>query len=196
MADTVRTFIALELPAEVREFLGRCQERLRRSGGDVKWVRPDLIHLTLLFLGEVPTAMLPDLEAAVRGAVAAASRGPIALRAAGVGRFPPRGMPRTVWAGVGEAGTLLADLQKAVAEATEVYAEKAEDRGFSPHLTLGRVRGGRDLRTLASAIEAMTTEAGPGFEAHEIVIFKSVLAAEGPTYTALARIPLNVRCKS
>jgi RNA 2',3'-cyclic 3'-phosphodiesterase len=191
MAETCRTFIAIELPAQVRDFLGRCQERLRRSGGDVKWVRPDLIHLTLAFLGEVPTSMLPDLESAVRGAVAAAARGPIAIRAGGVGQFPPHGMPRVVWAGVVEASGQLAALQKAVAEATEVYAEKPEDRDFSPHLTLGRVKSGKDVRTLASAIQAMAAEEGPQFEAREIIIFKSVLAADGPTYTALARIGLG-----
>jgi len=223
VADTVRTFIAIELSAEVREFLARCQERLRRSGGDVKWVRTDLIHLTLAFLGEVPTSMLPDLEAAVRGAVAAAAMaaaagapssaataGPLSLRASGIGQFPPRGMPRVVWVGVEEAaahgaesvhggagqsapgaGTRLADLQKSVAKATAAFAERSEDRAFSPHLTLGRVKSGRDLRTLASAIEAMAAEQGPAFEAREVIIFKSDLGRDGPTYTSLARIALN-----
>lgn len=68
MSETVRTFIAIEMPPPVREFLDRCQERLRRAGGDVRWVRTDLVHLTLVFLGDVAADEILALTGAVREA--------------------------------------------------------------------------------------------------------------------------------
>jgi len=188
MSETVRTFIAIELPEEVRAYLADCQERLRRAGGDVKWVRPDLIHLTLVFLGEVPTDALADLEKSVRDTVAHFA--PLTLRAGGAGRFPPRGLPRVIWIGIEEpAGKLLA-IQKALSDATAAFAEKAEDRAYQAHLTLGRVRGPKGSRDLEGILDSMRGQTGPTFEAREVVIFKSALGPQGPTYTALAKAAL------
>ena len=188
MSETVRTFIAIEMPAEVRDFLGRCQERLRRSGGDVRWVRTDLIHLTLVFLGEVPVEMQGDLSAAVSGAVAGI--GKMRLQAKGAGRFPPRGLPRVVWVGIDEPTGRLMKLQKLIAAATAAFAEKVEDRAYAAHLTLGRVKSGKNARSLDEAVVRMSAEAGPSFDAGEVTIFKSTLAADGPTYEAMVKIEL------
>ena len=189
MSETVRTFIAIELPEEVRAYLADSQERLRRAGGDVKWVRPDLIHLTLVFLGEVPTDTLADLEKSVREAVARFA--PLTLRATGAGRFPPRGLPRVIWIGLEEAAGRLLALQKALADATAAFAEKAEDRAYQAHLTLGRVRGPKGARDLEGILDSMSGQTGPTFEAREVTIFKSALGPQGPTYTALVRIGLE-----
>lgn len=188
MSDTVRTFIAIEMPESARAFLARCQDRLRGAGGTVRWVRPELIHLTLVFLGEVASARLPAVEAAVREA--AGGFAPLALEPRGVGRFPPRGRPRVVWVGVDEPTGGLVRLQKAVADATAAFAEKTEDRAYAAHLTLGRVQGG-DVHALAEAVDAMAEERGRALEAREVVVFRSVLAPGGPTYTPLARVPLG-----
>ena len=188
MSETVRTFIAIELPGDVREYVAECEDRLRRAGADVRWVRPDRIHLTLLFLGEVPADRLADLEAAVRAA--AGSFAPLAIQAAGAGRFPPRGAPRIIWIGIEEPTGGLVRLQKAVADAAADFAEKREDREFAAHLTLGRAKSGKNARPLDEAIAAMAAETGPAFEAREVVIFKSELSPQGPTYTPLAKLPL------
>ena len=189
MAKAVRTFIAIELPEEVREYLEARQEDLARAGGDVKWVRPDNIHLTLVFLGNVPIEEIGAVAAAVGGA--AASMEPIRLRAGGVGCFPPRGRPRVVWIGIEEPTGALARLQGAVAGATARFAEKPERREYKAHLTVGRVRGGRGAEELSEAVAALADAEGPEFEAAEVVIFESVLAREGPTYMPLARIPFG-----
>ena len=188
MAETVRTFIAIELPEQVRTYLADCQQRLRRSGGDVRWVRPDIIHLTLVFLGEVPTDSLADLEKSVREA--AAGFVALTIRAGGAGRFPPRGLPRVIWIGLEEAAGRLLALQKALADATAAFAEKVEDRAYQAHLTLGRVRGPKGARDLEDILDSMGGQTGPTFEAREVTIFKSTLGPQGPTYTALARIGL------
>jgi RNA 2',3'-cyclic 3'-phosphodiesterase len=189
MSDAYRTFIAIELPAEVRQFISQCQDRLRRSRADVKWVRPDLIHLTLVFLGDVPAEMQGDLEATAREALAGLA--PMKLQAMGAGRFPTHGLPRTVWIGVEEMSGGLRRLQKALAEATAAFAEKSEDRAFTAHLTLGRVKSGKHARDLTGMLDAMAGATGPTFEAREVTIFKSELSAQGPTYTALAKVALQ-----
>ncbi len=189
MAKAVRTFIAIELPQEVRAYLEARQEDLARAGGDVKWVRPDDIHLTLAFLGNVPVEEIAAVAAAVGGA--AAGMEPIRLRAGGAGRFPPRGRPRVVWIGIEEPTGALARLQSAVAEATARFAEKPERREYKAHLTVGRVRGGRGAEELSEAVAALADAKGPEFEAAEVVIFESVLAREGPTYMPLARVPFG-----
>jgi 2'-5' RNA ligase len=189
MAETARTFIAIELPPQVRTHLADCQQRLKRAEGDVRWVRPDLIHLTLVFLGDVPTEMLADLEKSVREALA--PFGALTLRVQGAGRFPPRGLPRTIWIGLEDPSGNLAKLQAALARATVAFAEKPEDRAYTPHLTLGRVKSPRGGRDLAGAIDAMAGATGPSLEAGEVTIFKSDLSPQGPTYTALARITLQ-----
>ena len=189
MSETVRSFVAIEMPPEVREFLAQCQDRLKRSGADVRWVRPGLIHLTLVFLGEVAADKLAALEQAVGGAVA--GFGPMALQAAGLGHFPPKGLPRVVWVGLQETTGRLLALQKAVAKATERFAERIEDRRYEPHLTLGRVRSAKNARPLTEALAAMARETGPALEAGDVVIFKSVRGPEGPAYTALARLVLS-----
>jgi len=189
MAKAVRTFIAIELPQEVREYLESRQTDLASAGGDVKWVRPDDIHLTLAFLGNVPVEEIAAVAAAVRGA--AAGMEPIRLRAGGAGCFPPRGRPRVVWIGIEEPTGALARLQGAVAEATARFAEKPERREYKAHLTVGRVRGGRGAEELSEAVAALADAKGPEFEAAEVVIFESVLAREGPTYMPLARVPFG-----
>jgi len=200
MTQTVRTFIAIELPDEVREYLARRQERLKGAGANVKWTRPEQIHLTLAFLGNVPADELGALSEAVREAVS--GFGPLRLRATGTGQFPPGGRPRVLWVGVRTESGDLAGLQQAVAQAAAPLAEKQEHRAYHAHLTLGRVRqgrrgrrgsrgGGGDLHGLARAVAEMAEEEGPVFDADEVVVFQSDLGPAGPTYTPLARIGLE-----
>jgi len=203
MIQTVRTFIAIELPKEVRDYLARRQERLKATGADVKWTRPGQIHLTLAFLGNVPADELALLAEAVREA--AAGFGPLGLRAGGTGQFPEGGRPpRVVWVGVDTEAGDLAGLQNAVARAAAPFAERQEHRGFHPHLTLGRVRqgrrgradrrgggGGGSLAALGQAVAGGADRRGPAFGAEEVVIFQSDLEPQGPTYTPIARIRLE-----
>jgi len=197
MTQTVRTFIAIALPEEVQEYLGRWQERLKAAGANVKWTRPEQIHLTLAFLGNVPAEELDALAEAVRGAVA--GFGPLRLRATGTGQFPPGGRPRVLWVGVrAEAGDLMG-LQQALARAAAPFAEKQDRRAYHPHLTLGRVRTGRrgrrgrgdrsgpgNLAALGRAVAEGAGEDGPAFDVDEVIVFQSDLGPQGPTYTPLA----------
>ena len=189
MAKAVRTFIAIELPEEARVHLAAQQEALARAGGEVRWVRVENIHLTLVFLGNVRAEEIPGVARAVREA--AEGCGPIQLRVGGAGQFPPRGRPRVVWIGMEEPTGALERLQKRIAEATAPFAERIENRRYEAHLTLGRVRSPCGLEALAAAIAESAERTGPEFEAAEVVVFQSDLGPEGPTYMPLARVALG-----
>src|SRR6185436_9870816 len=148
----MRVFVAATLPAAIRENLAAAQRALDALSLDVRWVRPEGIHLTLVFLGEVLAARLQGLAAAL-GALRGAA-GPIVLEARGLGTFPESGRPRVIWARL--AGDLdgLARLQASVAAAVREAGSAIEARDWHPHLTLGRVQGGWGDRARAAIASA------------------------------------------
>ena len=184
----IRSFIAIEVPAALREEIGRLQDRLRRTNADVKWVRPTGVHLTLKFLGDVPDDMIDPLSAAV-GLVAEAVR-PITLKTGALGVFPQRSRIRVAWLGLTGDLEPLAALQAAVEGAAAEFGFVPENRPFQPHLTLGRVaspRGREDLLAELDRLQPRNVE----FTATEVVYYKSDLKPTGAVYTALKRLPLK-----
>ena len=134
----MRSFIALEMPPEVKEFAAGLIKELRPSGADVKWVEPANLHLTLKFLGEVDPGVTADIITALDSACA--GRHALGLNAAGCGAFPNARAPKVVWLGLGGQTDLVAQMARAVETALEPLGFEAEKRAFKPHLTLGRVR--------------------------------------------------------
>lgn len=184
----MRLFVAADLPAGVRARLAEIQDSLRPVALPVRWVRPDGIHLTLKFLGEVPAGRRTELEGALRGPARGAA--PFRLQAAGLGLFPERGAPRVLWIGVrGDLERAVA-LQRSIEAALHPLGFEPEDRAFRPHLTLGRVRGpGRgDWR---DALERSSGADAGGFEVREYILFESRLGPDGAAYTPLARFALG-----
>lgn len=188
MVSTVRTFIAIPVSEETQKALGRLAEEGKRAGGDVKWVDPARIHLTLRFLGDVEEARIPTVVDALGRAGGAAV--PFELRVAGVGAFPNLRRPRVIWAGAEERGSVLRGLAAAVEEAVKRLGFGAADHPFSPHLTLARVKSPKGLDRLAEVLERHEADE---FGTERVVAFrvmKSDLRPEGPLYTPLAEIPL------
>jgi len=192
--EQVRTFIAIELSEEVRAGLARLQEELRRRGEGVKWVRPEGVHLTLKFLGDVPADRIEEIAQAVREACVGFS--PFQISFARLGCFPDLRRPRVVWVGVeGEVETL-ARLQKAIENNLDALGFPPEKRGFSPHLTLGRLRkevGSGERRRLGQLIEATAAGQLGGMMVEAINVMRSDLKPTGAVYTQLASIKLKVR---
>ena len=137
--NMVRSFIAIPVPKAGIEVLERAVKRLDSEiGGQVRWVRPRGIHLTLKFMGDIPASTLERVLEALPEVAAAFS--PFEISMSGLGVFPNSRRPRVLWAGLdGDLTTLLA-LQIAVDQAVEKLGLPKEERPFSPHLTLGRVR--------------------------------------------------------
>jgi 2'-5' RNA ligase len=168
------------MAAEIRRLGGR-------AAGEVRWVAPENVHLTLQFLGNAPEERLEEVKGAV-AAAAAASR-PLHLEVRGAGGFPNARRPRVIWAGLSGDVALLGPLAKDLGARLAPLGFPPEDRPFSAHLTLGRARNGAP--GLAGALAALEHAEGASFRAAELVLFRSHLSPKGPTYEAILRAPLG-----
>ncbi len=177
----MRLFVAAEVPEAVKTALAAAQEALRRADADVKWVRPPAMHLTLAFLGETPPEREPAAAAALRAAAAGAA--PLVLEAAGLGTFGGRGSPRVVWAGLRGDLRELGALQAALAAGLREGGFALDPRPFSAHLTLGRVRGRRNARALADAVQHRADRCFGTVPVSALQLVQSTLTPAGPVYT-------------
>jgi 2'-5' RNA ligase len=153
-------------------------------------VRPDLMHVTLAFLGAVPDERLDGVAAAVLGACA--GRPAFALSFDTLGRFPPGGAPTVAWLGIGQGASEMTALAEAVRRALAARELAFDVKPFRPHLTLGRVRegAGRDeVRAIAAALERGRVPR-LDFVVREVSVVESVLSSKGPRYTPRAVAPL------
>lgn len=185
----MRLFIAIEIPGEIKEEMAKAQEQLRRSGADAGWTRPEGIHLTLKFLGEVPEAQIEEIKIAL--AKAAAGKGRFRLEVGGVGVFPNTRNPRVPWVGVSGDIDKLASLQASVEEAMTGMGFEREEREFTPHLTLGRIKEIRSRDSWQKALDGIKDIRLPGFDVTAVSLMKSELKRTGAVYTELAKIELK-----
>jgi len=186
----VRTFIAIDIGPEVRRRLADVQATLQRAApaARVRWVPPANIHLTLAFLGDLFPAMLGPLAAAVGPALSDVQE--FESQAERLGFFGPPRSPRVLWAGLRDDGGRLAAVYAAASSALRALRIAIEDRPFKPHLTLGRVRGGRGARALVDAVRSRAALRFGAVRAGSVQIIKSTLRPEGACYTVLETLPL------
>jgi 2'-5' RNA ligase len=196
--QTIRLFIAIELPPDALAWCTEAIERARRelgtSAAALRWVRPEGIHLTLKFLGEVPTSTTAALIGGLSQGVPGMPEFELAIGRAGV--FPNQRQPRVLWLG------LLGDL--AATKAAQERVESAivplgfppEARQFQPHLTLGRVRENarpEQLAAIGRLPSTWPTTVSPPFRVTSISLIQSHLGPGGARYTPLARIDFGNR---
>jgi len=191
--DTYRLFVAVPLPGLVVKRLGGVQQRLRGKLPErsVRWVQAEGIHLTLKFLGDTPRDKIPTIEGALK--VVARNAPACQLSVGGLGCYPSPRRPRVVWVGVEEPTGRLKALWRAVEEAMTSIGYQPERHGFSPHLTLGRVRRGAsrgDLQQIGDAIAGARVEGLATVDADTFELIRSVLKPSGAEYTTLASFPL------
>jgi 2'-5' RNA ligase len=185
----MRLFIAIEIPEDIMQAIAKVQRQLRAGGADANWTRPEGIHLTLKFLGEVPEAKVPEITAAMSEAAHGAER--LSLTVEGAGAFPNRKSPRVLWLGVtGDTGNLAA-LQSSVEDAMAALGFEREARMFSPHLTLARIRFPRPRDNWQQLITGISNVKLGGFEAGHVSLMQSELRREGAVYTEVGRVELK-----
>ncbi len=184
MGEKIRTFIALPLPKTVLDQIRDVQERLKKERFSVRWVRPESIHLTLKFLGEIAEGELEGVAEAMKAA--ASQNRPCSLLAKGLGVFPGVKNPRVLWVGVAGDTVPLVKIQSDLESQLESKGYPREKRPFKSHLTIGRVKGRIDPKGLAEALREHADFSTPSFEAGELVLFKSDLKPSGAVYTRLA----------
>jgi 2'-5' RNA ligase len=185
----VRGFIAVDAPPEIRKLLVRVQAALRRADADVRWVEEENLHLSLKFLGDVTQGQVLELQPLLRAE--AALWPAMRLTYAGIGVFPSRGLPRVVWAGATGDLEQLAGLAAAVERAAERVGVPREGRPFVAHLTLGRVKSGRNARRLQAVIEEQRHLPLGTDTVRDLVLYQSTLTSGGPVYQELVRLALG-----
>jgi 2'-5' RNA ligase len=191
MPSSSRTFLGLPIPPAQRTRLGRLQGLIAPEIPGARWIEPDLFHLTLAFLGEVPDVEINHLCRSV--ADASAGFEPMTLNLQSLGVFPDLARPRVVWVGVTGPGLDgLAGLREAVVQAASEAGYPPEDDRFHPHITLGRIKGRKGEEVdLSRLIPHYRSWAAGLFTVTEVVTYASTLTPEGPSYMALSRTPLR-----
>jgi len=187
--EGIRSFIAVEVPEPLRAKLDEVQRDLKRTDADVRWVRPESIHLTLKFLGSVTGEELEKLAGVVAPIVS--SWVPFEVHLHGLGCFPSTRNPRIVWVGIEQGSVEALSLQKAVENQAADVGFPPETRSFKPHLTLGRVRSSRGKGSLAQTVEDHRDVEIGSFRVNEVYLFKSELKPSGAVYTKLQTFPLG-----
>jgi 2'-5' RNA ligase len=186
----VRTFIGIDPGKPIRDRLVALQETLGRTATDVKWVEPDNLHVTLLFLGEVEMLEVPALCQAVADAVAKQSAFTMSVEK--VGCFPNSRRPRILWAGVGEGVQEVVAVHDAVElPLLDLGCYRREERRYSPHITLGRVRGDHRPDKLTVVLAKQASWVGGTVQVREIHVMSSELTSQGPVYSVLSRARLG-----
>jgi len=193
MADNakkpIRAFVALPLPGSVRDAIRRAQDALKAHRFKIRWVRPESIHLTLKFLGDVNPTDIDRIQTALEQA--AANSGTLTLCAKGFGVFPNIRKPRVLWVGVSGDIDRLFNCQRRVEEELAQIGFPAESRRFKAHLTIGRSKGSIDGGRLMKAFEELSGIESPRFTADTVILYQSQLRPRGAVYTALRQIPLS-----
>jgi 2'-5' RNA ligase len=181
-----RVFCAIEIPRDVRDQLlahiGRLREAVPQA--QASWSRPENIHLTLKFFGNIEQRQVERLSAAASRVTRRYS--PFQIGLGGLGIFPPRGTPRVLWIGVNDPSGQLTDLQQQFENECSKEGFPKEERVFRPHLTLARIRnpqGSRSLGEIHKGIEFKPVE----FGVSELLLFRSELSSAGSKYTIISR---------
>jgi 2'-5' RNA ligase len=195
----IRTFIAIELARPIREQLVALQESLGEAAPDVKWVEPENLHVTLLFLGEVEDREIPAVCRAVQEA--AASHPTFAMTVERVGCFPNPRRPRILWAGIGSGLQDVVAIHDAIeSPLLELGHYRREERKYTPHVTLGRNRSEGPAHALQQALAQEAGWTGGEQTVSEVLVMASDFGGQvksgevlsrGPKYTVLGRARLG-----
>jgi len=191
--EQIRAFVAIELSDEARKGLARLRRELeRKEHGFVKWVDPQGIHLTLKFLGNIPSKRIPEITQALEKV--AGATGPFHLEIAGLGAFPNLKQVRVFWVGIRGEVDKLSRLQQSIESALAALGFAEEERPFVPHLTLARVREGAsplERRNFGELVASTVFEDKYPVEVEAISLMRSQLTPAGAIYTCLSTVGLG-----
>ncbi len=185
----IRLFVAMDVPAGLKESLGKA---IRETAGDtrgLKWVRLENIHFTLKFLGNVSEDKLERIAKVV--SEVADDQEAMELSTGSCGAFPQASRARVFWLGLERGSRELADLARKLDKRLAKLGFAAEKRSFAAHITLARIRQPCDITELLEAWGNRDDVSGWTWRGEELVLYRSVLERTGPTYTALERFKLK-----
>ena len=174
----MRLFVALDLTQEIRDALREPMEKLKLLAKTARWTRPEGMHVTLKFIGHVDDTKLDAIRAAL---ATMRSHAPVEMRVRGMGFFPDERRPRVLWSGI-EASANLALLAAGTERSLEPLGIPREDRAFTPHLTLARLKDSHGLNKLVQAAAEMKSRDFGSTRATQCHLFESVTKPSGAEY--------------
>jgi len=189
----VRLFVAVEIGEILAKGAASLSEELERRataaarGAKVTWIPADRLHLTIRFIGEIDDGRVPMVRQALEEPLAVA---PFSLTLCGAGTFPKSGTPRVVWLGITEGREELLRVEREITARLTPLGIPGEERNYSPHLTLARVRDPAGLKS-TRLLDGFTDRRIGTTQIDAITLFHSKLSPKGPTYTPLLRTPLT-----
>lgn len=184
----IRCFIAIELPDELKNNIGFYMKNLISTGADVKWVVPQNLHLTLKFLGSTPEEKIADIIRQL--AAITKSHDKFSLYFSGTGVFPNIKSPRVVWIGIKDSDAIV-KLQKDIESAMADLGFEKEERRYTPHLTLGRVRSFKNKDPLINQLATLKDADFGKIVVVSVALMKSELKPGGAVYQRLEEFKLG-----
>jgi 2'-5' RNA ligase len=180
--ENVRSFVAVDLDdPEIKNRITKAQQDIEHTGASLKIVHPDLMHLTLRFLGEIPEGTVQK----VIGAMDELRFSPFEIEFYGVGVFPNIRRISVVWIGITKGQERLSEIFEQLEPKLRRIGLQPDNRGFSPHLTIARVRSGLNKEALAKSVENMRDIEFGKMQVKTVLLKKSTLTPRGPIYSAL-----------
>jgi 2'-5' RNA ligase len=185
----IRSFLAFELPEPIKKIVTQVSGDIRKSALDVRWVRPEFIHLTVVFMGDVPSGQVPAM--ADRLKAVCSNHAPFRVSLKPMGCFPNSRNPRVIWLGIDGDIERMSRFRDDLHKALSPFGIKEEERAFKPHLTLGRFKKpGKRQTELEQLLATYRVLASPVCTLGELVIFRSDLKPGGAVYTRMLSWPL------
>lgn len=192
MEEKIRAFVAIELDPKLKAIIVSQENGIKPKGPPgLRWVKPDHLHLTLKFLGDITPAQVIQLSRVINEVVV--EYHPFSLQIDGTGAFPNWRNPRTLWIGIKKCNSLNLLFKQLDAKIANL-GFSTEGKPFSPHLTLCRVSDYVDthkVHDLQKDFETIRVSSMPEWNVDEVVLFKSQLQSGGPIYTPISKHPLK-----
>lgn len=187
--ETLRTFIAVELPNDIHDSLQKLQNNLRDSMPDVRWTKYGNIHLTLKFLGDIEPSKVDKISISIQNI--ANEFFPFTMSLAGIGAFPNSRKPSIIWVGVEEGSEKIVQIADHIESSMEKLGFAREKRPFRPHLTIGRIRELKHPAVMAKSLENNEIGEIGKFKVEKLSFIKSQLDPSGSIYTTLSEALLK-----
>lgn len=185
MAETIRSFVAFDIDNElVLKRFSDVQDTLTSTGANLKLVKPQNIHITMRFLGNITSHIVDSIYQEMEKV----SFNPFDVEIRGLGAFPSLNYARVVWAGIQKGADELANVSNQLEPSLRRLGFKPDPKGFSPHLTIARVRTGRNKNALIQCIKDLANYEFGTVEAECLRLKKSVLTPKGPIYSTLKEV--------
>jgi len=184
--DQFRSFISIDL--EDQQILSRIASilsSLQSLGGDLKPVERENIHLTLKFLGNVPAPRLGEVKSSLQQVIFSA----FTAEVKGAGAFPNLNHMNVIWVGVNEGWSQVEEIYEQVEKLLSGLGFRRENRPFSPHITVARVRSGRNRDEIADFLRRLGDETFGKITVNKVRLKQSILSSSGPKYSTLLEVP-------